>query len=100
MTKRPLLPRPGYSILAFILAALLLFAGFERVAGDSSAFGRIGSGFLYAAYGVALLQGRPLAYAKHWWAAALPSVNVPLGILVLLLTIPITMAVRRGANRS
>lgn len=91
--SRSLLP---FGLVAFALSGIFLVAGLQYIGIGQVVIGPLASGLLYAAYGLALVRCHRLAFAKHWWAAALPTILTPLGIVALLVTIWLTVAVRRA----
>ena len=84
-----------YSGVAFLIAALLLTAGVQRIGSGQVVPGPAIAGTLYLAFALALAQGHRLARAKHWWAAALLTGITPLGLLALIITVVMTVRLRK-----
>ena len=91
----PRAPSLLYGLIAFSMSALFFIAGLGPLVRGQFVPGFTTSGFLYLAFALAITQNHQLARAKHWWAAALPSVITPLGLFALIGTMAMSVQLRK-----
>jgi len=85
------------SVAVLVVSGILLMWGLLPLMNGQLNLGPALAGLLYLAFGIALLQDHPVARARLWSLAAFPVVVTPIGFLIFIGTVALTVRLRKGS---